>query len=124
MNAFGNLLNIAHRVIPYTSVTYRKFIGNTDNGRGDEIPLYADPVEYPRCSVQPVSNDVFHKRGLDLQKNYRTVFIPGLVKALDDQLSPDRLLFYDKTWTVVTTDEWTQYDGWCGLIVVEDKPDV
>lgn len=43
------------------------------------------------------------------------------MKGVEEQEVPDRLEFYGQTWSVVKTVPWINYNGWNGVLVVEDK---
>lgn len=124
MNAFGNLLLKALNLIPPVSVTYKKFLGNTRSADGILSAAYDEGAEYPNASVQPVPTEVYHERGMDMQKKYFDVYIPAEIRALEGQEAPDVVVFGLKTYKVWKTEPWQFYDGWTKCTVVEDKPDV
>lgn len=121
MPAFGNLLLAAQGLIPPVLVTYKKFAGNETSPDGIVSAQYADGVDYPNASVQPVPAEVYHERGLDMQKKYFDIWIPVEIRALEDQQAPDEVVFMGKTCKVVKTESWEFYDGWTKVTAAEDK---
>lgn len=115
-----NLLEIALSVIPGETFVYRQFTGTTENEIGLNVPQFADPVEVTG-SIQGVELDIYPELGLDFQKNYRLVYASINMKGVEEQEIPDRLEFYGLTWSVVKTVPWIKYNGWNGVLVVEDK---
>ena len=53
--------------------TFYKFSGSELDEYGRDIPAYADPIVYTG-SIQAVPNKMYEQMGLDLDKNYKTVF--------------------------------------------------
>jgi hypothetical protein len=115
-----NLLEIALGVIPGENFIYRRFLGTVENEIGLNVPQFAEPIEVTG-SIQGVELDVYSQLGLDFQKNYRLVYASIDMKGIEEQEIPDRLEFYGLTWSVVKTVPWVKYNGWNGVLVVEDK---
>lgn len=124
MNAFGNLLLKALNLIPPVSVTYKKFLGNARSGDGILSAEYGEGTVCPNAAVQPVPTEVYHERGMDVQKKYFDVYLPVEIRALEGQDAPDIVIFESNTYKVWKTEPWQSYDGWTKCTVVEDKPDV
>jgi len=119
--AFGNLLNRAMAIIPPTPVVYKKFLGNVVSSNGISKPTYSEPITIENASVQPVKKLAYQELGLDLQKEYRTVFVPANIVSLEGQLSSDIFIFEGRTWKAFGNTSWYSYDGWNELIVVGEK---
>lgn len=115
-----NLLEIALGVIPGEKFIYRQFVGTVENDIGLNVPQFSAPIEVTG-SVQSVELDIYPELGLDFQKNYRLVYASINMKGVEEQEVPDRLEFYGQTWSVVKTVPWINYNGWNGVLVVEDK---
>lgn len=115
-----NLLEIALGVIPGENFIYRRFLGTVENEIGLNVPQFAEPIEVTG-SIQGVELDVYSQLGLDFQKNYRLVYASIDMKGIEEQEIPDRLEFYGLTWSVVKIVPWVKYNGWNGVLVVEDK---
>ena len=47
--------------------------------------------------------------------------IPAHIIGTAEQVTPDRLTFHGKKWIVIKSNNWKIYNGWCKVIVVEDK---
>lgn len=121
MNAFNNLLISAMSLIPPETLTYEKWIGNTINEIGLDIPTYADPVEVQGSIQYHIAERTYTAYGLDLNKNYALVNLPAEVVGGAENPTPDRLTFHGKNWIVVKCNNWYMYDGWVKLIVVWEK---
>jgi hypothetical protein len=117
----SNLLLQALSVIPPKSVTYMKFKANVRTPNGVLVPQYESPIFVAQAHVQPVSKEAYHKLGLDFQKEYRRVWIPKDVVAMEGQLSSDKLRFDNRDWIVWGDTTWETYDGWNELLVVAEK---
>ena len=117
----GGLLGRALSIIPPKSVSYYKFAGNTPNASGIMMPSYDEPVIIANASVQAVPNRLYPQLGLDLQKEYRKVFVPTNAVVLEGQLSSDKFEFDGRTWKSISNSARFTYDGWNVLIVVADK---
>ncbi len=115
-----NLLEIALGVIPGQTFKHMAFTGSVENEIGLNEPQFAEPVEVTG-SIQGVELDIYPQLGLDFQKNYRLVYASVNMKGLEEQEVPDRLEFYGAVWSVVKTVPWLKYNGWNGVLVVEDK---
>ena len=115
-----NLLEIALGVIPGETFQYEKFTGTVENDIGLNVPQFAAPVTVTG-SIQGVELDIYPQLGLDFQKNYRLVYASVNMKGVEEQEVPDRLTFYGLTWSVVKTVPWMNYNGWNGVLLVEDK---
>lgn len=121
MNAFNNLLVTAMSVIPHEILMYEKWLGNTINEIGLDIPQYAQPVEVEASIQYHIAEKTYTAYGLDLNKNYALINLPAEVVGRSEQQTPDRLTFHGKTWIVVKCNNWYMYDGWVKLIVVWEK---
>ena len=117
----GNLLLKALKTVPPKSVVYKKFLGNTIASNGVKVPTYSDPITISNASVQPISTRVYQELGLNMQEEYRRVFVPTSAVALEGQLSSDIFEFDGKQWKSIGNTAWHTYNGWNELIVVGNK---
>lgn len=117
----NQLLNKALSIIKPTPVVYRKYLGQITNENRIKVPSYAAPITITQAIVQPVSTQIFQMLGLDMQREYRRVFISTNAVALEGQLSSDKFEFYGNTWTAWGNTAWHSYDGWNELIVIGEK---
>lgn len=119
--SLSNLLLQALTVIPPKTVIYKKFKGNVRKPNGVLVPEYEESITISMAIAQPVSKEAYHKLGLDFQKEYRRVWIPKDVVAMEGQLSSDKLRFDNRDWIVWGDTTWETYDGWNELLVVAEK---
>lgn len=117
----GNLLLKALKTVPPKAVVYKKFKNNFVSDNGVKIPIYETGITIYNASVQPVSTRLYRDLGLNLQNEYRRVFVPANAVALEGQLSSDKFEFDGKEWKSIGNTAWHTYDGWNELIVVGDK---
>ena len=115
-----NILQAALMLIPKQTFKYSKFLGNEINSFGVGVPKYADPV-LVRGSVQAVDLSLYKVACLDMTKNYRQIYVPLDVHGNDEYSQPDRFIINDSIWEVVSSVPWYEYNGWCGVLVVEIK---
>lgn len=92
------------------------------NAIGYEVPAIEFQEEYTG-SVQAVSNKLYEQLGLDLTKNYKTVYCPKLVKSLAEKSHPGRILYNGLTWDVIENQNWWETNGFTKFIMVEIKRD-
>ena len=121
MNQWDNLLLTALTVIPPEEITFEKYQGVITNQIGYDISSYAAPVKTKGSIQSHISERMYQAFGLDMNKNYRLVNIPAQIIGTAEQNSPDRLSFHGRKWIVVKSNNWHIYNGWCKVIVVEDK---
>ena len=113
-----NLLNIALGVIQSQSGLWVRFLGNTTNDRGQDIPSYADPVEIVG-SFQATDVRTIQSMGLDLSKKYRTLYTSNPVSITERGTSPDLLIFNSRKYQVAGDADWFWQDGHKGLVLVD-----
>ena len=121
-----NLLPIAMRATAILGcnkpILYYKYLSQTINEIGLEEPRYDEPLTYI-ASVQAVSNKLYEQMGLDLTKNYKTVYCPELVRSLAEQDQPDKIYYNDFWFEVVENQNWWETNGFTKFIMVEIKRD-
>lgn len=115
-----NLLNTALSIIPPVSFSYMKWLGKETNELGIEVPRYGEPINVVGHS-QPTNNYMYSTLGLDLDKNYRSFWIPNDVVSMDEQKNPDKIVYSGETWIVIKTNAWFDYDGWTEVVAVKEK---
>lgn len=98
---------------------YYKYLGN-ELKAGRDIPLFADPIPM-EGSVQAVSNKTYEQLGLDLNKNYKTVFSTALIASMAEEIQPDRIVYENRTYEVVENKNWYETNGYTKVLVVELK---
>lgn len=119
-----NVLNIAMRATAPLGCNRKfqlyKYIGSAVDAMGRDVPQYAEPVEYVG-SLQPVQNKLYQQLGLDLAKNYRTLYCSALIEGLAENAQPDRIVYMGKTYETVENQVWFETNGWTKAIVCELK---
>lgn len=113
-----NLLNIALGVIQAQSGHWVRFLGNTINDRGQDIPSYADPVEIVG-SFQPVDARIIKELGLSTEKQYRNLYTSNPIAGLKRGTSPDLAIFYGRKYQTVGETDWFQQDGRVAVLLVD-----
>lgn len=115
-----DLLSLAMTVIPPEKVRLYKAGGMAVDEYGIERPEYAEAEEI-KASVQAVDNQMYQTFGLDLQKNYKLVYASVKLAGINSQEVPDRIEYDGKLYEVVRETDWSTYNGWSGVLVVEVK---
>lgn len=120
-----NLLNMALTVIAKQPMRYYRALGRTLNSVGQDITQYA-PVQTIYGSWQPVPRRLYEQFGLDLQKDYFTLYTSNNVIDITRDVSGDQVAFNGQRYQCESNNEWFQLDGWNGILCVhigEDTAD-
>lgn len=99
---------------------FYQFQGSTLDDLGRDIPQYSDPINLTG-SIQAVPNKMYEQLGLDLDKNYITVFCPQLIQSLAQNSQPDKIIWNNRTFEAVETKDWTNLNGYTKALFVEIK---
>lgn len=99
---------------------FYQFQGSTLDDLGRDIPQYSDPMNL-KGSIQAVPNKMYEQLGLDLDKNYITVFCPQLIQSLATNTQPDRIIWNNRTFEAIETKDWTNLNGYTKTLFVEIK---
>ena len=116
----SNLLNKALKLIPPVTFQYEKFKSETANSFGVNVPTYENAVTI-KGSVQSPENSLYEQMGLSLEKNYRIFYGSIDIKGNETQSQPDRFIYENTIFETVKNADWFSYDGWCGVLAVENK---
>ena len=132
MNAIGNLLRKASRIIPTEEIRWRRFVSSEVNSIGNTIPVYTK-WESIKANVQPgltfsfnargvaSSTEIAKQLGIDLTKEIITVYVANLnITNVHGQTMPDQVSYNGKIYNIWSVSNWYEYDGWKSLICVED----
>ena len=114
----SNLLNRAARLIRLTPIDYYAFNVRQMNAVGQWVPYYNPMTPFP-ASVQAVPRDTYVRLGLDLQKNYVTVFASVNAVDLERDSSGDRFVFDGSMYQIESENSWFLRDGWAECLAVE-----
>ena len=112
-----NLLNMALRVISQQTVQYYQFLSRSLNSVGQDIATYASPIDIVG-SWQPVPRQLYIQYGLDLQKNYFTLYTSNNVLDITRDISGDQVSYLGNRYQVESNNDWYQLDGWKGILCV------
>ena len=99
---------------------FYQFQGSTLDDLGRDIPQYLDPINL-KGSIQAVPNKMYEQLGLDLDKNYITVFCPQLIQSLAQNTQPDRIIWNNRTFEAIETKDWTNLNGYTKALFAEIK---
>lgn len=113
-----NILNLALSVFTPQVFEHHACTGRVTNAIGLDVSSYADPVELTG-SVQAVPRNRYEQYGLDLNKNYITVYTSEDVLDVQRDISGDQISFNGKRYQVMSANDWRAMDGWQGLLCVE-----
>jgi len=117
----NNLLQMAMNIIPRVQFQHKAFVSQEPNDIGFVIPTYGDPVTVWGC-VQAVENSAYTQLGLEFGKNYISVWGQIAMLGIDKQEVADQIIYDSKTFNVVKSTDWMNYNGWTSVIAVEVKP--
>lgn len=104
------------------SFEFYKFKGSTLDEFGRDIPEYFTPVTYTG-SIQAVPNKMYEQLGLELDKNYKTVFCPQLMQSLAEQTQSDIIVYDNKKFQIIENKNWFNQNGYTKILMVEIKND-
>lgn len=113
-----NILGMANRVIKPQEVMHVRWLSDASGDGGVAVPKYATPVKI-KANVQPVPRTMYEALGLDLQRDYITVYTQIPLRDLRRGQSPDLIDWQTRRYTVESNTEWQAQDGWHGSICVD-----
>lgn len=99
---------------------FYKFLTSSLDDYGRDIPEYSEPVTLTG-SIQAVPNKMYEQLGLDLDKNYKTVFCPALMRSLAESLQPDIIEYNGGRYQIVENKNYYETNGWTKALMVELK---
>lgn len=114
----ANLLGIAFGAIAQQTVQHLVATGRTQNSVGAWVTQYAPPVTL-RVSWQPVDAKKYEQLGLDLAKEYHTIWMKAPAIGVQRGKSPDRFIEGGKLHEVVDVKDWYGQDGWVEVLVID-----
>lgn len=120
MSAF-NLLSLALRIIPPTTVQYCPCIGTPENEFGMIVPAYGEAVTVRDALMQALNKEMYAAYGLTLEKEYKLLHIKADLEGVSRKDSGDRVIYNGRNYTVVAVANHFEYDGWDRLILAEEK---
>jgi hypothetical protein len=117
----ANLLGIAFGAIAQQTIQHLSAIGRTQNEVGAWVTEYAQAVDV-RVSWQPVDAKKYEQLGLDLAKEYHTIWMKAPISGIQRGKSPDRFIEGAKLHEVVDVKDWYGQDGWVEILVIDIGP--
>lgn len=111
----SNLLRQALTVILRQNVAYLKANGRSLNNVGQFITTY-DPQVVIFGSFQPVPRQLYEQYGLDLQKNYYTLYAPNAIIDIARDVSNDLIKYNGIVFQCESNNDWFAPDGWKGVL--------
>lgn len=114
----ANVLGIAFSAIAQQPAQFLRAIGRTQNNLGAWVTQYAAPVDV-RVSFQSMDSTKYQQLGLDLAKNYYSIWVKLGAEGVNRGASPDRFIVYGKLYEITTTHDWFMQDGWTECVVIE-----
>ncbi len=114
----SNLLNQAARLIRLTPVPYYKYSARTLNANRQWVSAH-EPVVYVPMSVQRVPRDKYVEFGLELQKNYVSLFASANLLDLTRDTGSDQIFWGGRYYQIESQNTWFEQDGWAKSIAVQ-----
>lgn len=114
-NPGSNLLNRALRLIAPSSFYYYQFSSRSVQSNGLDLTTYNPPIIL-QGSVQAVPRNLYEIYGLDLQKNYITVYVAQSVLDIERDVSGDQVVYGGNTYQCLSETNWFPMDGWVGVL--------
>lgn len=116
----ANLLNEAFACIGTSTVQYQQSLSRALNTVGQWVSTYANPVPI-QCSVQAVPRNKYVQLGLDLNKEYVSVFVPRHWKIFERDLTGDQFIFDKQLFRIENDSDWFVQDYWVSITAVKVK---
>ena len=114
----GNLLDLAHTLIPSQEIEFLQHSGKIDNPNGTTRDTYAAPVTI-NGNPQSVPRTSYKELGLDFNKNYLMVYTSAAINDVGIDKNADRIRYDNKLFIAVGNNDWQPVDGWSGVLLVE-----
>jgi hypothetical protein len=121
MTPGSNLLGLALRAIRPQTLKHRAFIGRIENAAGDTVATFA-PAADIKGSMQPVDMRLYQELGLNLAKNYSTLYVFGPVIPTARDRDGDLVLFNGLTWQCESDRDWSGVGEYRKILCVEVPP--
>lgn len=119
-----NLLPIAMRATNILgcnkNILYFQYNGTTTDAMGRDIPDYLDPITLG-ASVQAVSNKTYQELGLDLNKNYKTIWAEHPLFSIAERKQPDKIVYDNLIFQIVENRKWSETNGYTRALIVQIK---
>ena len=114
----GNLLALANKVIAPQLAMYRPFVGRSLNAAGVYVTTRAAPRDL-KVNIQPVPRSRYEIMGLDMQKNYATIYVEKNAIDIARNVSGDQFWYSGRLYSAESVTSWYAQDGWEAILCVE-----
>lgn len=114
----SNILGLALSVINPQLMQWRAFVSRDENSVGDTIAVFADAVEF-FGSMQPVNKALYQQLGLNLAKNYQTLYVKGDIQPVARDRDGDLILFNGRTFQCESDRDWSGVGEYRKILCVE-----
>lgn len=114
----ANLLGMALSVIQPQALQHRAFVSREENSAGDSEAIFAAPASIDG-SMQPVERKLYQQLGLNLSKNYSTLYVFGTVQPTARDRDGDLILYAGKTWQCESERDWSACGEYRKILCVE-----
>lgn len=118
----SNLLRLALSVQGTQTLRWHQATGRTTNSVGKDVTAYADPVDV-KGSFQPMSRASVMRNGLNIEKNYGTLYCVEPIQTAGRDLSGDQFSYGGSRWQAAGEIDWTMQDSWDAVTLVRIGPD-
>lgn len=113
----SNLLALAMGPIARQTLQHRAWVSRATNAAGDYVSVFADPMTITG-SFQSVNRNTYQLLGLNLQKDYASLYTQADVQTLDRDREGDLLIFAGEIWQAESDQDWRAIDGWRKILCV------
>ena len=117
----ANILGAALRVIQPQTIQYRAFLTRAENAAGETVATFADAVDI-QGSMQPVDKKLYQELGLNLSKNYWTLWVFGPIQPTARDRDGDIILFAGLTCQCESDRNWSAVGEFRKILCVEVQP--
>lgn len=117
----SNLLGLARKVIGFQRATLYRWSSLTEGADGANTPTYQPPQPIT-ASIQAVPRMMYESLGLDLQRNYITVYTNVPLHDNDRDQCGDLIDYGGRRYLVESNTDWLNQDGWAGSICCDQGP--
>jgi hypothetical protein len=113
----GNILARAFTLIPPIPIGWNQATSRVTNSIGLDVTAYA-ATQTIQASVQPMPRTLIQFLGLDVNKDYITVYANALLSDVARDISGDQLIYNGRIWQILSNTEWQPYAGFQGTMAV------
>ena len=116
-----NLLKQAHKLIPYESITYARFIGRTVNSLG----YFTNQYEFSEIKVKinAVKTEIYREFGLDYKRKFFILHVIPGISGLTRSNSGDLFKYNNFIFQVESDWGWQPVANWDSYLCVEIPDD-